>query len=104
MINQVRVSIAKAAAEACNGKLVSSKRQLNNETYMFQFDAKPGKTYGIYASGAVRCIGRGQRQYPQWGSTFMTPLLFNNVGEGRREIRRVSFDEGLSYLINRFLK
>jgi len=100
-MNQTRISIATAAAEACNGKLVSTQKQLENGTYMFQFGAAPEKTYGIYASGAVRCLGKGSN-HKQYSHTYMTPLLFNRLPGDRREIRRVSFDEGLAYLINRF--
>jgi len=98
-----KIAISLAIADMCNGKFVSTKRQLKNGSYAFQFKKAPNKTYIIYESGAVRCIGRGvRRNSAGYVSNYCTPILFTRLPGDCREIKRVTFDEGIQYLLKRF--
>lgn len=103
-----KIAFAKLTAQITGGEFISTPRQLENGTFMFTFPSKPGKKYGIYSSGIVRCITEGR-----YGDS-MTPILWNPVVKHTRHvcgrdytyeektIRKVSFDEGLFYLQKRF--
>jgi len=87
-----KLALAKLTADICNGKFISSKRQIKNGTFVFSFPQKEDKIYAVYASGYVRCMPATKS--PFWA----TPLLFDK----NRNVKKVSHEEGFSYLIGRF--
>ena len=100
----VKLGLAQLLAENCNGTLVSTPRQLENETFVFEFPSKPGNQYAIYKSGYVRSImyNRGYNG----NCTFYTPLITKSVytewGTRSREVVKVNFATAIDYLLKRF--
>jgi len=91
---------AAVVADLCGGELISTKKQLENGTFMFTFPQKPGKKYGVYRSGTVRCLWKGPY------SIGMTPIIWDSFTDKRgyqsKKIRKVTLEEGLAYLLKRF--
>jgi len=99
MENQIK--LANELANECNGKFISTQRQLNNGTFAFDFGVKH-KTYVFYKNGVVRCLTKRPDPYGRnFNITSCTPILWNNEN-GCKHIRHVSFEEALAYFRNRF--
>ena len=99
-----KLRMANILADTCNGRLVSTSKQLKNETFVFEFDGAPNIRYAIYKSGYVRYLTPNSGRFGN--QTFMGPCITTSVtGEDGRRVRSpklVDFNNAFAYLQKRF--